>query len=433
MSMPKIKKMRNKYQPTCFHIIVWYVLINQKTGSKKDRKVILNKKSSKTLMPEVILDKDSAAPLHLQLCEKITELIIRQRPKAGTRLVSERKLADKLEVDRSTVHRAYTQLLKENIFQEIPPSRSLFISNEAQKKLQKPFPNIGIILPCKFSEFINDKKAYRLQYMNGIIDRAGELEYSTMIITLPPLDSTLAYVKEWKKHTMERITGVIHMGDRDRSDDSALKMLIEDSHIIQVFISGFSKHPHIRSVIGDIESGIISVAECLREFGHRNLCFITEEVKPNPKLPYIYESTLRLEIIKQCFKNYHLELPESSIIKGFKNKASLKNKLDCLFKTKNSPTAICCISDETANLTIGIIEELGLKVPNDISVFGFDGISTPRVRKDITSIRLPFYAIGRSAVDTLHDVDKNGLTKDNLLRKHPTSLILKNTIGPLQS
>lgn len=387
------------------------------------------KQNSKVLIPKVVLDKVSAAPLHLQLSEKITEQIIRQRPKAGTRLISERKLADKLKIDRSTVHRAYTQLYGENIVQEIPPSRSLFISSEAQKKLHKPFPNIGIILPCKFSEFINTKKQYRLHYINGIIDRACELEYSTMIINLPSLGSSIDYIKNWKKHTMERITGIIHMGDRERSDDLALKMLIEDSEIIQVFISGFSNLPHVRSVIADIEPGITTAAEYLWENGHRNICFITEEAHNYSTNLYVYESTSRLEIIRNCLKNCRLTLKENWLIAGFQGKKSLKKQLSNLLKSPEPPSVIWCISDETASVAIDILEELGIKVPYDISVIGFNGIPMPHIRQDISSIRLPFYSIGSSAVDILHDAYKNGLTKDNSQKKHPASLILKNTIG----
>ena len=63
--------------------------------------------ASQKFRPEIRLERNSVIPLCAQLTEQIRSEIIRNRLRSGTRLVSERRLADELEINRNTVHQAY--------------------------------------------------------------------------------------------------------------------------------------------------------------------------------------------------------------------------------------------------------------------------------------------------------------------------------------
>jgi LacI family transcriptional regulator len=69
----------------------------------------------------------------------------------------------------------------------------------------------------------------------------------------------------------------------------------------------------------------------------------------------------------------------------------------------NPPTAIFCGNDRTAMGCYGALSALGIKIPRDVAVIGFDN------QKDIsdglwpplTTIQLPHYEMGKWAVEYL--------------------------------
>lgn len=69
---------------------------------------------------------------------------------------------------------------------------------------------------------------------------------------------------------------------------------------------------------------------------------------------------------------------------------------------KNAPTAVLCYNDLVAIGLMRALRELGFRVPEDISVIGFDDIEMSRyVDVPLTTMRVPKERIGRSAVEML--------------------------------
>lgn len=65
-------------------------------------------------------------------------------------------------------------------------------------------------------------------------------------------------------------------------------------------------------------------------------------------------------------------------------------------------TAVVCANDQTAIGLMAGLEAQGLRVPDDVSVTGFDDIpEAPYLRPALTTVRQDFEAIGRAAVDAL--------------------------------
>jgi len=80
----------------------------------------------------------------------------------------------------------------------------------------------------------------------------------------------------------------------------------------------------------------------------------------------------------------------------------LAEELAALQGTGALPDALVCASDQVALETLDILHRLGIRVPGDVAITGFDGIlagatSQPR----ITTVRQPMSEIGRLAADLL--------------------------------
>jgi DNA-binding LacI/PurR family transcriptional regulator len=105
-----------------------------------------------------------------------------------------------------------------------------------------------------------------------------------------------------------------------------------------------------------------------------------------------------------------------------------------LFETPEPPTAVLCFSDVLAVGVMGLAEELGLRVPDDLSVVGFDDSpAARRVRPRLTTVRQDVTAKGRLAAAALrraierHRSDSAGRARHATLS---TELIVRDSTGP---
>jgi LacI family transcriptional regulator len=94
------------------------------------------------------------------------------------------------------------------------------------------------------------------------------------------------------------------------------------------------------------------------------------------------------------------------------------------------PSAIFAANDEMAFGAIDAINSRGLKVPDDLSVIGFDDIPTSGyVFPKLTTIRQPFGAIAGRAVAELVDLIQ-GREASAARIAFPTELVIRNSTGP---
>jgi LacI family transcriptional regulator len=94
------------------------------------------------------------------------------------------------------------------------------------------------------------------------------------------------------------------------------------------------------------------------------------------------------------------------------------------------PTAIFAFNDNMAVGSIQAARELGLDVPRDLSVVGFDALDASRVvLPRLTTVRQPLEEMGRLAVRTLLDVIE-GRPAGGLRVEVATELVVADSTGP---
>jgi DNA-binding LacI/PurR family transcriptional regulator len=96
-----------------------------------------------------------------------------------------------------------------------------------------------------------------------------------------------------------------------------------------------------------------------------------------------------------------------------------------LLTAPDRPTAVLCFSDAFAEGVIRAADQLGLSVPGDVSVVGFDDSPrAPQTRPPLTTVRQDVAEKGRRAVDTLLARMKGDQPDDVLL---PTELVVRES------
>jgi len=104
-----------------------------------------------------------------------------------------------------------------------------------------------------------------------------------------------------------------------------------------------------------------------------------------------------------------------------------------LLRLPNTPTAIACMNDEMAIGAIQAAHTQGLKIPEDISITGFDDISYSRYcAPPLTTIAQPSDDMGAAAVDTLLRMINDESPPDDE-RVFPFDFVIRQSTGPVKT
>jgi LacI family transcriptional regulator len=97
------------------------------------------------------------------------------------------------------------------------------------------------------------------------------------------------------------------------------------------------------------------------------------------------------------------------------------------------PDAVFAASDTMAMAAIQVIQEHGLRVPDDIAVIGFDDIpQASRFRPALTTVRQPITRMGAVAAETLIDMIETGSTLPRQMVLH-AELVIRESCGALHN
>jgi DNA-binding LacI/PurR family transcriptional regulator len=125
-------------------------------------------------------------------------------------------------------------------------------------------------------------------------------------------------------------------------------------------------------------------------------------------------------------------LPHGPVLDGDFTYEGGRRVADALLGLADRPTAVVCANDLAAIGLMARVEELGLSVPGDISVAGYDGIQLGGyIRPTLTTLKTAPAAIGAEAARLLIDqVDGIDVTD---VQVAPAEMLLRESTGPAPS
>jgi LacI family transcriptional regulator len=148
--------------------------------------------------------------------------------------------------------------------------------------------------------------------------------------------------------------------------------------------------------------GAYEATRYLYELGHRRIAFITG-------LLDVRSAVERLAGYKAALADCDIPLCDELIFEGdFRQIPSYEAIKDCLQRVRPLPTAVFASNDLSAFGAMDAIREAGLRIPEDISVVGFDDIpQASMVYPKLTTIQQPLEQMGRVAVKMLLEQIEN--------------------------
>lgn len=237
--------------------------------------------------------------------------------------------------------------------------------------------NIGIM-------FRNDMAhEYFSLVLEAIRCRASELDYDITFLER----GDMSFLEHAKNRQCDGI--IIAAGD---FEPEQLKMLADSDMPLVGIDHSFE---NCSSVYGSNEESMKEIVNYLYGLGHRKIAFFYGEVG---------EVTLqRLSGFTKGMRSCGLETPREFVMQtGFGNLKAAGNATRELLSADNRPTCILYPDDISVLGGISAIQEMGLKIPEDVCVFGYDGIRlTNMLTPTIATYHQDAKGIGEAAVNQL--------------------------------
>jgi DNA-binding LacI/PurR family transcriptional regulator len=378
----------------------------------------------------MLSEKDtSPTQVFITLRERITSGLYA----VGSRLPAERALAREFGVDRSLVRRALTQLDESNLIVRergkrpsvfySPPGLTQSISENSSRTNgtqtivailphNPEFPAAQSVLHGIFGALRSTESSYRLQ----VIDIYGGNLQREIALEKHALESVLN----------ENVAGVVlwHLAG---VETIPILRLVQDRGIPIVFIDRYPAELICDFVGTDNQTAIEDVLDYLRQLGHTRIGYFTHDEDAS--------TVIERRIAFENAVTTVVPTPTSNSIYSFPYKLlpDADGAFSYFFGAPTPPTAVVAMNDALAYHFISKCESQGKKIPDDISVVGFDDIEhhSPRAAF-LTTVHQRFDKMGQRAAALLlyrlkSDNNKQAAKQHILL---PAALIKRGSSGP---
>ncbi len=252
---------------------------------------------------------------------------------------------------------------------------------------------IGVLIPKTEHLFLDN---YLAQVLSGISDVLQENNYR---LILYPADKSDKDRQEYLNIARSNLVDGLIL----------LKVAPSDMRLPALFETGFpaiavnfrQNKPTCNFVDSENIHGARLAVSHLYKKGHRKIGFMKgfmAEVNAQDRLRGFMDE----------MNNLGLQVREDWILSGNFDQETAYNAADQLLKLTKKPTALFCADDYMAIGAMRRFKEVGLRIPEDIAVIGFDDIELAAyIKPALTTIRQPMTKMGETAARLLLDLVTN--------------------------
>lgn len=169
--------------------------------------------------------------------------------------------------------------------------------------------------------------------------------------------------------------------------------------------------------------GAFDATQYLIDLGHRRIGFITGRMN-------LGCARDRLAGYRDALKQNGIQPDKALICNGSFHQPEGYACAQALLALRNPPTAIFASNDTMAFGVMDAARDCGLRIPEDISIIGFDDIpQCTMTHPPLTTVRQPLHEMGQTAVQMLFSVIDNPQQPPVRVRLQ-TQLVMRGTVAP---
>lgn len=245
--------------------------------------------------------------------------------------------------------------------------------------------------------FDNPTAQYIVNMQYGVLDA---LRDSGFELVVHPCDSKRADYIDGIRHFVQRQKLYAVILIPRVSEDQALAEMLQELGVRYVRIASVALDEASRMVMTHDRRAGAEVADYLESLGHRHVGLITG--------PKRYRSSIeRGGGFREGLERRGIQLPEEAVYEGGYTFESGVAGAEALLRRDPRPTAIFACNDEMAAGVYKAALRMGLSIPGDLSVIGYDDSPlASQLWPPLTTIQLPVREIGRQAATLVLSKDR---------------------------
>lgn len=236
-------------------------------------------------------------------------------------------------------------------------SESGYVPNQAARSLaQRESHVVAVIVQASENENIF-RNPYAAEYVGALTMELHRNGYYPLIRFTDDYRQVEADLRGWN------VAGAIFSGTFNRN----LRNIKSLGMVPSVMTDCYFRLPGVNHVGVDDDAGGQMAGEYLAKLGHRRVAFMANSLEHSEVDQH------RLQGFRKGLAVYDVTLDDTRV---FPQPVSAENAepLAALLRSGNAPTAIFCTSDRIAAQLTQLLSALKFRVPEDVSVLGFDNL-----------------------------------------------------------
>ena len=327
----------------------------------------------------MIIDRDSPIPQYFQLQTWLREQIEQGVFKPGDRIPTEAELGQVVGLARATIRQAIQNLVNMGLLIRKRRLGTFVLEKVAAQNTQTI---IGLLIP-------DIRRGYAPVLARGVQDEAAKNNHSLILC-----DTDDLYVKaDFHADRMigNSVSGVIFVPTAvsDGQNQSIIDKF-QRNKIPVVLVDRSLPNVDIDCVTTDNIQGAYDLTEYLIKRGHKRIGITLSTL--------INTEHDRLEGYKKALRNHGIPIDEKLILthSGPFNEGRYLKFVRTLLKPEKKVTAVFAGHDSIALLFYSQAEKMGISIPGDISIVGYDDLDFPLI--SLTTIHQPIYEMGQESL-----------------------------------
>jgi LacI family transcriptional regulator len=259
-----------------------------------------------------------------------------------------------------------------------------YVPNQAAQRLAgSDLLRIGVL-------YSNPSAAYLSEFLVGLLDQAGR-SHAQLVVEKCDID------EHDEEHARSLIGSGVHglVLPPPLCDSPRLLALVAATGMPAVTVASGRPSDQACTVSIDDRRAAGDMTRHVLSLGHRRIGFITGH--PNQTA-----SAQRLLGYQAAMAEAGIAQADELVVQGLFNYRSGLGAAERLLSLQQRPTAIFAGNDDMAAAAVAVCHRMGLDVPGDVTVVGFDDTAiATTIWPELTTIRQPIAEMSRAAIDLL--------------------------------
>lgn len=354
--------------------------------------------------------------MYQQVRQDLLARIRRGEFQPGSLLPSENQLCRQYDVSITTARRAFLELVKEGVVERRAGVGTMVSPAVRQARLS--FLSI---------DFEGDAWRRTPSAMGEIVSGIGAASWqrdASFSMTGVASDEAVGYLRRLVE---ERSVDGVLLRTADDISEEYLEVL-EGAGMPYVVIKRHIPGRNMNCVVSDDVAGARIATEYLLDLGHERIGFVCAK-------PHITVAKERLAGYRAALETR--DLPFDEVLVRQESHFTMgkgREAVESLLRSRRPPSAIFVASDTMALGAYEAVRDLGLTIPQDVALVGYDDLSPVAVlQPPLTTVRTSFYEFGRLAAQLLLNLVEGRETPPRKKVIEPTLVVRGSTAEALSA